>query len=148
MGRRKKILNNSSITGGYVKLPYSVVNSDIWSKLSAPGVKLLSDLLTQYNGNNNGMMSPCHTLMKKRGWASSSLYRANSELQHKGFIVVTRQGMKIRGYPTLIAITWMGIDEPIKNKFDECIKPSNIPLNYWSKSKSCWKHKPTIKEVK
>ncbi len=146
MARNKKTINNSSTNGRYVKLPYNVVNSEKWSSLKAPAIKLLIDLLWQYHGSNNGMLSPCHTLMKKRGWASSSLYRAYAELVHAGFIVVTRQGWKVRGKPTFVAITWMGIDEASKCEYDKGIKPSNKPLNYWCKAKSCWVHEPTIKK--
>jgi len=98
------------------------------------------------NGRNNGMMSPCYALMKKRGWAKSSLYRAYSKLEHAGFIIVTRRGFKIRGMATLVAVTWYGIHEPVKGSFDERIIPHTVPLNYWCKPQSEWKHKPTLKK--
>ncbi len=130
----------------FIGIPYHVANSEQFAKLKAPAVKMLIDLLTQYNGRNNGLLSPCYTLMKKRGWSKSSLYRAYSTLVHTGFIVVTRQGMKIRNYPTLVAITWNGIDEPIKCKFENGIKPSPVPLSYWKTDKTNWDIQPNIKE--
>ncbi len=131
--------------GRFIGIPYHVAISEQFAKLRAPEAKLLLDLLIQYNGKNNGMLSPCHSLMKKRHWAKSSLFRAYSSLVHLGFLVVTRQGMKIRGRPTLVAITWNGIDEPFDVDYDTEIKVSSIPLAYWKLDKSKWKIKPQLK---
>jgi len=83
--------------GRFVGIPYHIVDSKQWAQLGAPEIKLLMDLLLQFHGRNNGNLSPCYSLMKKRGWARSSLYRAFSKLLHSGFIVITRQGWKVRG---------------------------------------------------
>lgn len=131
--------------GRFIGIPYHVGSSEQFASLKAPAVKLLIDLLCQYNGSNNGLLSPCYTLMKKRGWSKSSLYRAYATLVHAGFIVVTRQGMKIRNFPTLVAITWNGIDEPTNCKFDTNIKISRVPLSYWRIDKSLWATQPNIK---
>ncbi|WP_415911634.1 hypothetical protein [Neptuniibacter sp. QD37_11] len=126
--------------GRFVGIPYHVAKSLPFAQLKAAEVKLLVDLLCQCNGRNNGCLSACHALMKERGWASSSLHRAFSGLISKGFLVVTRQGWKQRGRPTLVAITWNGIDEPVKGvQYDDGISPGNIPLGYWCKSPSSWK---------
>lgn len=131
--------------GRFIGIPYNIATSEPFAKLKPPATKLLLDLLTQYTGSNNGMLSPCHSLMKERGWAKSSLYRAYSSLVHSGFIVVTRQGQKIRGFPTLIAVTWNGIDEPRKCQYDYGIKVSPVPLSCWCKHKTTWEIEPTIK---
>ena len=138
---------NSKTKGRWFGIPRYVVNSESWAKLKAPEVKLLVDVYLQYNGYNNGNLSACHTLMKKRGWAKSSLYRSFKKLIYSGFLVVTRQGMKVRGMPTLVAITWYGIDEPNKGHYDFGINPHTVPLSYWSKPKSEWKHQPNRKEI-
>lgn len=120
----------------------------MFAALDSKEVKLLVDLLVQYNGFNNGMLSPCYTLMKERGWAKSSLHRAFNRLQHKGFLVVTRSGNKIRGNPTLVAITWAGIDEPKPGiQYDDGIQPHHTPLAYWYKAPEAWKHHPEVKHV-
>lgn len=129
----------------FVGIPYYVVISEPWARLKAPEVKLLVDLLMQYSGRNNGMLSPSYTLMKERGWAKSSLYRAYVALVYHGFIVVTREGWKQRGCPTLVAITFYGIDESKKLEYDKEIKPNPVPLAYWKKSQSNWKHQPKLK---
>jgi hypothetical protein len=132
-------------TTRFIGIPYHVASSEQFANLKAPAVKLLVDLLYQYTGKNNGLLSPCYTLMKKRGWSKSSLYRAYAVLVHSGFIVVTRQGMKVRNFPTLVAVTWNGIDEPVKCKFDAGVKTSPVPLSYWKRDKATWDIAPNIK---
>jgi len=145
MGQRS---NAKKSKGRFIGIPYQVAIGSQFAALKAPEVKLLVDILTQYNGNNNGRLSTCHTLLKKRGWAKSSLYRAYSNLVHAGFLVVTRQGWKQRGRPTLVAITWNGIDESGDIEYDDGIDPSPVSLRYWEKDKSSWKHQPKIKAQK
>lgn len=135
-------------SGRFIGIPYEIANSSIFANLRAPENKLIIDLLLQYTGRNNGMLSACYTLMEKRGWSSTSLHRAFNKLQHAGIVVVTRQGWKCRGKPTLVALTWHGIDEPRNGVVYDCsIKPSEVPLSYWCKEKSVWKHKPAVKEL-
>jgi hypothetical protein len=117
----------------FVGIPYHIVCRDEFINLSHKAKALLIDLLHQYHGANNGSQSACWTLMRERGWKSSStLYRAFKELQETGFVIITRQGFKIRGKPTLCAITWRSIDDA-KVPYDDGIKVSNIPLNTWRK---------------
>ena len=126
-------------SGRFLGIPYNVGNSKYFAELTAAEVKLLVDLLLQYTGSNNGSLSACHALMKKRGWAKSSLYRAYTGLLRKGFLVITRQGWKQRGRPTLVAITWIGIDEPRDGiTYDDGVKVSHSPLTYWCKAPSSW----------
>ena len=73
--------------------------------------------------------------MRNRGWKSKgTLYRAFKEVKDNGFIVVTKQGMKLRGRPTLCAVTWDGIDD-CNIQYDEGIKPNPVPLNTWRTAK-------------
>jgi hypothetical protein len=119
----------------FVGIPYHVSDSHQFCLLSAHARNLLFDLSHQRTGSNNGALSACWTLMRQRGWKSrGTLHRAFKELQEKGFVVVTRQGMKIRGRPTLCALTWDGIDET-KVLYDTGIKPSPVPLNTWKTDK-------------
>lgn len=130
MAKRKKN------TGRFVGVPLSVWKSDEYANLKPAECKLLDDLNGQYSGHNNGLLSPAFTLMVKRGWATSSLHRAKTGLVNKGFIVVTRQGWKQRGKPTLVAITWNGIDDWPSDKtgqYDDGVKVSGAPLNTWRK---------------
>jgi hypothetical protein len=136
---RKKRRESGAAEGRHIRIPYRILNTEQWASLSPHAVKLLTDLLWQYYGNNNGALAPCWTLMRPRGWRSSStLHNAKNELLDKGFIVVTRQGSKRRGNPTLVAITWNGIDEVRKLDYDESIKCEHSPLSYWCKSPVAW----------
>ena len=135
--------------GRFVGIPYDMVNTKEWLDLSAHEVKLLFDLMTQYVGNNNGVLSPCHTLMRERNWAKTTLFYTFNALVHKGFLVVTRQGRKTRGVPTLVAVTFKGIDEPRRGvEYDGGIVPHHTPLNQWCKAQASWKHKPRTKRAK
>ena len=117
--------------GRFVGIPYQVVSSSNYVSLSAKAVKLIVDLSYQYNGSNNGSLSACWTLMRDRGWKSTSvLYNALKELQGRRLVVVTRRGWKQRGRPTMLALTWHGIDEA-KFEYDQGVFVSNVPLGYW-----------------
>lgn len=134
MGARK---SNEKSKGRFIGIPYHVAKSEYFGNLNFRETKLIMDLLIQYNGYNNGSMSPCFALMNKRGWNSSStLHRAFNGLKEKGFLIVTRQGVKKKGFATLVAITWLGIDEPQNDQivYDTGIKVSHKPLAYWCKS--------------
>ena len=85
-------------------------------KLSPRATKLIVDLMSFYNGFNNGDITPAMTMMKPRGWTSNSnLTLALRELSYYGFVLITRQGYK--GVCTLIALTMYPIDESPKHRF-------------------------------
>jgi hypothetical protein len=70
--------------GGFVALPNIVIRSHQIARLSAHAVKLLFDLLAQYNGGNNGDLCATWTLMQPRGWKSrDTLGKALKELTTK-----------------------------------------------------------------
>lgn len=129
----------------FVGIPIRVANSAPFKSLSAYEQKFIFDLLTQYSGYNNGTLSPTHSLLKDRNWASGTLHRTFASCEAKGWVVVTRKGWKQRGKPTLVAITWLGIDEVLGIEYDEDIKPSETPLGYWCTDPKTWVHKPTLR---
>ncbi len=131
----------------FIGIPYRIAKSTPFAALSAHEVKFMIDLLTQYNGRNNGMLSPTYALMKERGWAKGTLYRTFASLEAKGFVVVTRQGWKQKGKPTLVAITWLEIHD-CGIEYDDGVKPGPVPLSYWCQAPESWKHKPTRKPLK
>ena len=95
--------------GQWMRLPYSVLETDNYAKLSAPAVKLLIDVFHQYNGRNNGELLTARSYMKKRGWKCSDvLHYATLELEHYGFIVKTMQGGK-NSY-SRFGVTWLQLD--------------------------------------
>src|SRR5690554_741066 len=105
---RKKSKGN---TGRFAGLPYQMMTSTKYIELSVHSKALLYELAYQYNGKNYGDLTLTASLLGDRGFASSTVSRCLNELKGRGFIVVTRQGWKQRGKPTLLAITWQGIDD-------------------------------------
>lgn len=100
----------------FVQLFRDVLDHPNYIKLTPRAVKLFNDLLSQYNGSNNGDLSACMALMEKRGWSSkSNLGLALKELLYYEFVIVSRQGG--RKQPTLLAMTCYPIDE-CKGKHD------------------------------
>ena len=123
----------------FVGIPHKIASTDKFAKLKGNELKLLIELLRQFNGRNNGNLTTAESILSKRGWAASSIYYASTGLQRQGWIVITRQGWKVRGMATLVAITWEGIDDPPKGvKNDEGISVSPVPLSYWCKHPDTW----------
>lgn len=133
----------------FVGIPKRVVASERYTGLSPHAVKLLIDICYQYNGRNNGPLTAAWAVLRQRGWKSTAtLYKAKTELIAAGFICVTRMGRKVRSYPTLVAVTWNGIDEPSKGvRYDEGILPSNVPLSYWCKARDQWSSPVNLRVV-
>lgn len=116
--------------GGFVALPYAVVRSCSFSLLNPYAVKLLFDLLAQYNGGNNGDLTAAWTLMKPRGWRSKeTLSRAIKELIEAGWVELTRQGGRHKA--GLYAVTFYAIDE-CKGKLD--VQATRTPRGTWKQN--------------
>jgi len=94
----------------FVMLRHDVMRHENFKTLSGNATKLLIDLLSQFNGKNNGDFCATWSLMKKRGWRSKgTLSRALKELLQRGWIIKTRQGWQ--NHSGLYAVTWLPIDE-------------------------------------
>ena len=105
-----KFKNGRSKTPPFVMLRKDVITSEQYANLSYKAIKLLIDVLEQYNGNNNGDLCITMSVMKKKGWRSSgTLHSAKNELSEKGWIVLTRQGGRHKC--SLFAVTMHPIDE-------------------------------------
>lgn len=118
--------------GRFAGLPITLMNSSKYIGLSVHSKALLYELAFQYNGKNNGNLTLTASLLVERGFARATLSRSLAELKEKGFIVVTRQGWRQRGKPTLLAITWQGIDNhPSGLEYDEGVKVDPRPLSLW-----------------
>jgi len=119
MAARKPHKGNR-IGEAFLALPYSVLNSPLFLKLSPHGVKLLLDVAAQYRGNNNGDLGIAWKLMQPRGWRSeATLHKAKRELVEAGFLYQTRQGLRPNTC-SLFAVTWAGLDA--SDKFDHGAK--------------------------
>ena len=124
--------------GSYVSMFQCVIRSKAYTSLSAHAVKLLYDLLAQYNGNNNGDLSaPFSTMSRDRNWRSKgTLNRAIKELLEAELIEVSRQGGRHKC--SLYAVTFYAVDE-CKGKLD--IKSTLSP-------KSSWRKKDPLPDIK
>lgn len=116
--------------GAYIPVPRICLQSNSLAKLSPYAKALLLDLMSQYNGFNNGDLSVAWKLMKKRHWKSErSLNNAKKELLQNGWLIITRQGG--RNKCSLYALTLYHIDEDKKKKYDPDIKATNSPPGGW-----------------
>ena len=105
-----------SKTPSFVALQHRILQHPNFIALSAKAVKLLIDACAQFRGSNNGDLCLTWSLMQQRGWRSrETLSEALDELQHYGFLTLTRQGGKHK--PSLYALTWAPINE-CKRKLD------------------------------
>lgn len=131
MAKNKSTYNKErGEAGGYAPFYYCVIRSQSYGNLSAHAVKFLNDLLSQYNGSNNGDLSAPFSTMQKRGWHSKgTLNRAIKELLETGFIETSRQGGRHKC--SLFAVTFYAVDE-CKGKLD--IKPTSKPKSLWRKN--------------
>jgi hypothetical protein len=79
--------------GGFVALPWSVLDSAAYARLSHPARGLLLELCRQYVRDNNGRLLLSRAYLEPRGWKSTSVIdRAKKELLDVGFIHQTVQG--------------------------------------------------------
>lgn len=90
-------------TPNWVPLRIDFMQSAARGNLSAFGSKLLLDLLSLYNGFNNGDLACAYDgIMKAKGWRSeTTLRKAVKELLAANIIVLTRQGGRNKTEPVL-----------------------------------------------
>lgn len=132
MSSRRVRQKGRKVSGGFVMVPFAILDSHNWKQLSGNATKLLFDLSRQYAGKNNGDLCATWSMMKQRGWRSSdTLNRARFELEHYGFILRTRQGGL--NMPSLYALTWKPIDD-CNGKISE--PATNTAPGHWKEAKA------------
>ena len=96
--------------GGFIALPWSVVDCSAYISLSHPAKALLLELARQFVRNNNGRLLLSRNFLVKRGWKSSdTISRAKRELLNAGFIYETVMGHR-PNKASWFAVTWMALD--------------------------------------
>jgi hypothetical protein len=129
-------------SGRFAQVPHDVINSLNWRRASGNAVKLVLDLMVQFNGKNNGDLSAPFSAMKARGWKSSgTLKRAEREALHYGLIEKTRQGGLNRC--NLYAITWRAIDD-CKRKLD--CSPTRVAGGAWRREVPPFENKTPVRK--
>lgn len=96
--------------GGFIALPWSVVDSEAFGRLSMHARALLLEIARQYVRDNNGRLLCSRAYMAKRGWNSvSMLSKAKAELLDGGFIFETVKGQR-PNKASWYALTWFVLD--------------------------------------
>ncbi|MBY0455474.1 MAG: helix-turn-helix domain-containing protein [Burkholderiaceae bacterium] len=96
--------------GGFVAMPWAVLDSPAYQDLSHPAKGLLMEFARQYIRDNNGMLLASTAYLKARGWKSCSVIdRAKKELIEAGFIYETAKGQR-PSKASWYAVTWAALD--------------------------------------
>lgn len=111
-GRNKgKKGNTARDAGGFVALPWSVLDCPAYANLSHPARSLLMEFARQYVLDNNGRLLASGVYLAKRGWNSSDvIYRAKQELLEAGFIHETVMGHR-PNKASWYALTFYSLDK-------------------------------------
>lgn len=97
--------------GGFVALPWSVLDCPAYSLLSHPAKSLLMEFSRQFVRDNNGRLLASGKYLSKRGWKSADvIQRAKRELIEAGFIYETVKGHR-PNKASWYAITWQDLDK-------------------------------------
>lgn len=110
--KRKPIVSKSVRDGsGFIALPWVVVDSPAFKKLSHPAKALLLEIARQYCGDNNGRLLCSRAYLMPRGWSSNDVItRAKNELLEAGFIYETVKGER-PNKASWYAVTWYMLDK-------------------------------------
>lgn len=96
--------------GGFVALPWAVLDSAGYRGLSHPARSLLMEIARQVVGDNNGRLLASASHLARRGWSSNDvLTRAKRELLEAGFIHETVKGRR-PNRAGWYAVTWRALD--------------------------------------
>ena len=81
--------------GGFIALPWSVLDCPAYARLSHPARALLFELARQFVRDNNGRLLASAAYLAKRGWKSADVItRAKRDLIEAGFIHETVRGQR------------------------------------------------------
>lgn len=97
--------------GGFIAMPWSVVDCPAYRLLSHPARSLLMEFARQYVQDNNGRLLASGKHLSTRGWKSADvIQRAKRELIEGGFIYETVKGHR-PNKASWYAITWQNLDK-------------------------------------
>ena len=111
-GRNKASKGDSGRdSGGFVALPWSVLDCAAYGRLSHPARALLFELARQFVRDNNGRLLASGAYLAKRGWKSADVItRAKRELLDAGFLFETVKGHR-PNKASWYAVTWRTLDK-------------------------------------
>jgi hypothetical protein len=109
-GERRDKRGKGRDGGGFVALPWAVLDCPAYRELGHPARSLLFELARQFVRDNNGRLLASSAHLKKRGWTSSDVIaRAKNELLEAGFIFETVKGHR-PNKASWYAVTWLELD--------------------------------------
>lgn len=109
-GRNRGKGDSGRDSGGFVALPWSVLDSVSYARLSHPARALLFELARQFVRDNNGRLLASAAYLSKRGWNSADVItRAKRDLLAAGFIHETVKGHR-PNRASWYAVTWRTLD--------------------------------------
>lgn len=111
-GRNKNNKGSSGRdSGGFIALPWSVLDCPAYVRLSHPARSLLLEIARQYVRSNNGRLLASQRYLESRGWKSwDVITRAKRELLESGFIHETVMGHR-PNKASWYAVTWYALDK-------------------------------------
>ena len=111
-GRNRGHKGDSSLdAGGFIALPWSVLDCPAYAGLSHPARALLLELARQFVRDNNGRLLASAAYLAKRGWKSADVItRAKRDLIEAGFIHETVKGHR-PNKASWYAVTWRALDK-------------------------------------
>lgn len=128
-------------SGTFSLIPHAVQDSANWRKCSGTAIKLVLELVRQFNGKNNGDLCVALKTLRPRGWTrDETIGHAQRELRHYGLAMLTRQGGL--NAPNLFALTWHPIDH-CGGKLD--VPPTRKPPGDWQQDRPPFKRPPKKK---
>jgi len=108
---KRKGHDTSRDQGGFVALPWVVLDCPAYARLSMHARALLLEVARQYHRNDNGRMLISRAYMAGRGWKSADmLTKAKAELLEGGFIFQTVMGHR-PNKASWFAVTWYALDK-------------------------------------
>lgn len=97
--------------GGFVALPWRVLDSAAYMGLSPTAKALLLEVARQFRGDDNGRMLLSRVYMATRGWYSAGvIQQAKTELLAAGLIFQTVMGYR-PAKASWYAVTWRKLDK-------------------------------------
>jgi hypothetical protein len=109
--RNGKKANSGRDAGGFVALPWSVLDCPAYAALSANAKALLLEVARQHCRDNNGRLLLSRAYMTTRGWKSVDMIaKGKQELLAAGFIHETVKGQR-PNKASWYAVTWQSLDK-------------------------------------
>ncbi len=117
MSAKSRYAGATRDSGGFVAIPWSVLDSPAYQGLSMHARALLLEIARQLRGDNNGSLLCSRAYLATRGWRSNSMaVKARNELIAAKLLHQTVKGHR-PNRASWFAVTWQGLDK--LDGFDE-----------------------------